>query len=157
MNINKRLKPNLVDSKFTDKITRTLTQPQRDYWKPAKNLLQRIYQDWIEPNFYFFVFLFAILLFLLCRYRMIQTERLEKEIAGDFYEAPKNSKDDVDLSAFSDMFIKEYTRSKEQSIEPSGAYTHQGGMSNVSQKDQGYAYPIYPYSKGGKLVPASSK
>lgn len=89
MNINKHIKPNLIDTKITNKISRTLNHPQKDYWKPTKNFLQKIYADWIEPNFYFFFFLFVIIILLLCRYRMIQNQRIELMMSDPIYNENK--------------------------------------------------------------------
>jgi hypothetical protein len=169
MNINRKLKPDLVDQKFTNKISRTLNQPKKDYWKPTKNFFQQIYADWIEPNFYFFAFALFILLLLLCRYRMIQTERLEEqmmEMSG--YTSPKaNINTESDESQLANIVMGTYHKSKEMYVEPkinTNKYTDRvtwagtGTMPATAPTTMpALAYPMYPYSKGGALLPANSR
>ena len=169
MNINKRLKPDLLDPKYKDKITRTLTKPQRDYWKPTKNFFQSIYENYIQPNIYFFILLIIIIILLLCRYRMIQNQRIEEAFR---IEQDVSVSQQVNSATMSDIAMDIYRRSKEDATEPrikiekntsrvewatpekTFAQLQNAAAKKPLNKPQ-FAYPIYPYAKGTLLPPTA--
>lgn len=77
--MNKTLKPNLIDPLLTNRIVKTLKPATQDYWGPTRNLAQNVYQKFIKPNIYFFLFILFIIIVLLFRYRSIKLEREHKE------------------------------------------------------------------------------
>ncbi len=181
MNMNKRLKPNLIDSKVTDKISRTINPPKKDYWKPTRNVLYVFYSDYVQPNFYFFLFVVTVLLFLLYRYRIVQDQRAEENfetgtnhvgICTDQFCENKpnykaNSKTDVQL--YSDAVLDIYNKSKELSLEPrvrtsknndrvewAPAPGSKSGSKSTSKSPK-FAYPMFPFTKGGTLAPIPNR
>lgn len=160
MNINKKLKPNLIDPKCRTKLTRTLNPPQQDYWKPTKNVLQTIYADYIRPNFWFFVFVAIILIFLLYRYRVIQNQRIEEKFMID-----QNTKAKSSEHIYSDIALNIYDRQKVKSHEPRidtsvpNTQVRWAQIKEVEPTIQSpkFAYPMFPYAKGGTLVPPTPR
>lgn len=170
MNINKNLKPNLVDPKYRIKISKTLNPPKPDYWKPTKNVFQLIYSDYIWPNIWFFICVFVIILLLLYRYRTIQNQKLEERFRATSNINPISKEDeiinilsnnDIRNVNYSDIAINAYTQQKEKSAEPRiniNKNTNRINWAIVSETNQpGLAYPIFPNVKGGSLLPSTPK
>jgi hypothetical protein len=173
MNINQRLKPNLVDPKYKAKISRTLNPPQNDYWKPTKNVAQTIWADYIRPNVWFFVFLVFVLVLLLYRYRTIQNQRMEES----FITEPKPEINlDEKLLDYSDVALDIYHHQKECAVEPKtntnskksrvkwatpaneqGQWGQQTQQAQLAPPNPKIAYPMFGYSKGGTLIPPSHR
>lgn len=78
--MNKRIKPDLVDAKIIRKLNHVVN-PSKDYWEPTKNVFKSFYENYIKPNFYFFLFVIIFLFFLLYRYKMVRDEKIEEEIS----------------------------------------------------------------------------
>jgi len=159
MNINKRLKPNLLDPKCRTKITRTLNPPREDYWKPTKNVFQMVYADYIKPNFYFFLFVGVFCVFLLYRYRIIQNQRLEEK-----FILAQNTKTETNenILTYSDIALNIYNQQKEKSVEPRVKTVANNRINWAPVKEREptqpqFAYPMFPYAKGGTLVPPTSR
>ena len=166
MNINKRLKPNLLDPKCKIKITRTLNPPREDYWKPTKNVLQTIYADYIRPNFYFFLCLGIFFVFLMYRYRVIQNQRLEEQ-----FNLTQDTKveSNENIITYSDIALNIYNQQKEKSVEPRvntdipnnrvkwAPIKEVEPIGPIGSIGPQFAYPIFPYAKGGRLVPPTPR
>lgn len=162
MNINKKLKPNLVDPKYRLKINKTLNPPKQDYWKPTKNVLQMVYSDYVLPNIWIIIFIFVILLLLLCRYRMVQNQKLEEA-----FKLVQDTQVRTDETInYSDIAINAYNQQKEKSAEPRINTTKNTNRVNWAPTSQsniletlpsGLAYPMFPYVKGGTLLPSTPK
>ena len=71
----KQVKPKLLDSNFHKKIVDTLNPPKDDYWAPAKNSFNKIFNSYIKPNITIIVVIFLFLVFLLYRYRQIKLHK----------------------------------------------------------------------------------
>lgn len=186
MNINKRIRPALVDSKITSKLVRTLKKPEVEHWKPVKNLLQTIYSDWIEPHSYFFICLALFIIFLLYRYRTIQNQKIEEEMMKEMGVSSEKS----DYDRYTEMVLAAYNQQEKQRIEPmvkilpkhadrirwhsDDSESESPAKRSKKRKDKlppayqyiqqpanmpnsGFAYPMYPYVQGGTLLPAQSR
>lgn len=151
MNINKKLKPNLVDPKYRAKIGKTLNPPEDDYWKPTKNVAQTIYADYVRPNIWLFVLILAFLIFLLYRYRIIQNQRVEENLRSKKTQenySPQNPTID-----YSDIALHIYNQQKEKSTEPKVNTKRNTDRVNWAQPRDTFAYPIFPNTPGGTLIP----
>lgn len=134
MNINKRLKPNLIDPIMEQKIIKTLKPP--DYWAPTKNVFNEFYKDYIRPNMVLIIIIIFICMLLFYRYWTIKNERIN--------EPPKKAQPILQYPTLnksqSDLLLEYYYKQKEASLEPKPV------------KSMQLAYPLYPYSKGGTLA-----
>lgn len=144
---NKRLKPNLLDPAIEKRIIKTLRPEQEDYWEPTKNTFQSIYSDYIQPNIYFVIFLVLVFLLLLYRYRIIQKNRNE-----NYYEQPI-----IQPPVVNNNFIDLYNMEKEQLMDMEINKGKKGKKDIFSTPARKVAYPMYPYSDGGTLVPSGKK
>lgn len=132
MNINKRLKPNLIDPIMEQKIIKTLKPA--DYWAPTKNVLHDFYKDYIKPNIILIIIIIFICMLLFYRYWTIKNERINEPSKKPqpilkYQTLNKNQ---------SDLLLEYYYKQKEASLEP-------------KPKSMQLAYPLYPYSQGGTL------
>ena len=160
MNMNRRIKPNLIDPKITRKISRTINPPEKDYWGPTKSTAQAFYENYIKPNFYFFILVILFICFLIYRYRIVQDQRFESEYI-DMEQLPLEPAKPI---TYTDMLMDIYKTSKELSYEPKintskrtnrvewAQGTNQNdNLNRYNQFQPKFAYPIYPYKKGGSL------
>jgi hypothetical protein len=164
MNNSKRLKPNLLDPDIEKKIIRTLKPPKEDYWGPTKNMFQIFWFDYIVPNKYLVLFIIFIILVLIYRYQIIRKNRINPNQSSQQQQIQtpscstnsniKNANDEADLLLYA------YNKQKEASIEPQPI--KQNMRSNhksygYERKKSGFAYPMYPYVKGGSLAPSGKR
>ena len=170
MNINKRLKPNLVDPIIGQKIVKTLKPLKEDYWEPTRNIAKSFYNDYIKPNFGVVIFIIIIIILLIYRYRVIKSTRENKLInkpnnppANTTICNKNNCKDGScaiqqnnanDIDEYSDALIQLYNQQKENSREPK--------IKNPNKRMQPangpkLAYPMYAYVPGGSLAPSGSR
>jgi hypothetical protein len=124
MNIDKRIKPALVDPLIRQKIIKTIKPSKINYWAPTKNTAQYFYEDYIRPNLFSVVLIGIFLMILIYRYTLTQKDKLLREFNNE--EKVKNP--DLDMA----MFL--YNYQKEMSLEPG---------SKIDKKK--ISYPIYPY------------
>lgn len=75
------LKPNLLDTKLTMKLDKTLDVPKSDCWLPAKKDASNLYSCIIKPNIIFFIVGIFILIFLVYRYRLSDQEKRDRKRA----------------------------------------------------------------------------
>lgn len=115
-NINKRIRPSLVDPKITSKLVRTLKKPEGENWKPVKNLLQTFYADWIVPHWVFFACLGLFIIFLLYRYRTIQNQKMEYDLYKGMGLQPHTDQSDYDK--LSKLVLEAYKHQDIHGIEP---------------------------------------
>lgn len=190
MNMNRRIKPNLVDPKISRKISRTINPPKKDYWAPTKSTLQSFYETYIRPNFYFFLFIFVLICFLLYRYRIVQDERLEQELVPapvpEYFHVEQNQSVNTNpakiyTKSYTDLLLDVYSKSKELSYEPKintskktnrvdwapqnkkinlNSNPHLNMNPNLNPNPNlkpKFAYPMYPFVKGGSLLSPSKR
>lgn len=163
MNHNKRLKPKLLDPILQKKIIKTLKPPKEDYWAPTKNVFQIFYQDYIKPNIYLILFIILICILLLYRYRMTQREREKNNtvVVNHYHTEPtKNSVDtnilpelvqNQTVNTYTDIVMNAYNQQKEDLREPLIS------RKETDSKGPKFAYPMYPYAKGGTLTPSTKR
>jgi|SRR5271154_4061104 len=169
MNKNNRLKPNLLDPIIKQKIIKTLNPVKEDYWEPTKNIFQTFYQKYIRPNIYLILFIIFILLVLLYRYRVIQKDRQKNtEMANEMPDNEMPNNESNEINDYTNLIMTAYNQQKEDSreppikkfserVEPAPIKTNlKNNLKNNLKKNQmpRFAYPIYPYAKGGSLAPA---
>jgi len=169
----KRLQPNLIDPIIGKKIVKTLNPPIQDYWKPTKMTFLSFYQDYIKPNIYLVIFICIILILLLYRYRVIQTERennehmsnIENNTATNIVSVttPTHSRAIVSVpkpkvsviqKEHANALLQLYDKQKEDSRDNE---TVASSLKKFKYKKPRLAYPMYPYTKGGSLVPAAAR
>lgn len=177
MNNYKHLKPNLLDPIIRKKIMKTLNPPRQDYWAPAKLNCRSFYENYMKPNVGLVIVIIIIILFLLYRYRVIKKERdnreLEKILETDEpllssiqvvtnnsgppakIQNQKNTAKNLskkELDDYTNLVLQLYGQEKEKLREPSPRYNHSNAGHNQSSPK--FAYPMYPYAKGGTLAPS---
>ena len=162
MNNNKRLKPNLIDPLIGKKIVRTLKPPQEDYWAPTKNSFQTIYQKYIKPNTVLIILLVIFLIWLFWRYRLIKNQR---QISPSKLVTPANDlvkqtlcSGDVqeNTNEYANLLLQLYNQQKEQTREPRvKQFNNRVQPAKIDQPK--FAYPMYPYAKGGSLAPSGTR
>jgi len=118
MNINKRIRPALIDPKVTNKLVRTLRKPDGEQWKPVKNFLQSFYSDWVEPHSLFFICLALFVIFLLYRYRTIQNQKYEAEMMREMGINDQTPKEKSDYDKLSLLILEAYKQQGHDRIEP---------------------------------------
>ena len=165
MNINKRLKPNLVDPIIGQKILKTLKPPKEDYWEPTRNVAKSFYNDYIKPNFGLIIFIIIIIILLIYRYRVIKSDRENKsntkQPANSAHqnnvrqnnEQQKNT--DQNLEDYSKLLIQYYNQQKENSREPK--IKNFNNRMQPIQPGSKLAYPMYAYVPGGSLAPSGNR
>jgi hypothetical protein len=137
MNINKKIKPNLTNPILKQKIIKTINPPINDYWKPTKNFIVHVYEDYIKPNFISIIILFIFLMILCYRYRLTQQKKIYQN-----YNVKTNDNININTNpniqmSNSDIALLLYNYQKELSREP-----HVNG--SVPRTKKNYSYPIYP-------------
>lgn len=137
--MDKRLKPNLVDPIIQQKIINTLNPPKEDYWGPTKTTIYDFTNNYIIPNILFIIVLIIVGIILFYRYRITQKEK-EKTQLDTYPDIQPNT----DQQLASKLAMEMYTQQKEQMREP-------------TKQKPSFAYPMYPYSKSGNLVPGNSR
>ena len=171
MNNNKRLKPNLLDPLIEKKIIKTLKPQKDDYWEPTKKSFHSFYQNYIKPNMSLVIFVIVIILFLIYRYRVIKKEREIKQtekIHENMYVIPKGNnvlhyrdQNSEDINEYTKMIMHLYNQQKENMREPDNRnnITNRTNRTNRNSKlnEPKFAYPMYPYAKGGLLAPSGSR
>jgi hypothetical protein len=168
--MNKHIKPNLLDPILSKKIIMTLNPPKEDYWEPAKNFSQILYQKYIRPNIMFIIFLLFVLLILFYRYRIVKTERDRKNLEGiivaeqstDNYNSSISStlQPDSTNDGYAQIAMLLYNSQKDASTEPKIRMPpNTSNRIEYIDKNQspGYVYPVYPHFPGGKFVSSKSK
>lgn len=130
MNNVKHLKPNLLDPIIEQRIKKTLMPKNTDYWGPVKNTSLSFWKDVVLKNIGLIVLVVLIILFLIYRYRVI---RKVKESNVEPYVSKSKILPNNDNTR---LFLEFYNQQKEILREPK--------IKNSS----GFAYPMYPYSKG---------
>lgn len=66
------LKPDLVDAEMQQKVVELLESPKEDYWGPTKNVIGKVFNNWIKPNWAFWLIVLGLVLFLIWRYRYVK-------------------------------------------------------------------------------------
>ena len=171
-NNNRHIKPNLVDPIIEKKIIKTLNPPREDYWAPTKNILQSFYQNYIKTNIPLIIFIIILILFLIYRYRSVREQRGQEYQNIDptqpivsvpqqplLHERAIDKPNDKSLSKkdtneYTNLFLALYNQQKETMREPP--------VRNISNRMNPapiprFAYPIYPYGRGGSLAPSGSR
>lgn len=158
MNNNKHLKPKLLDPIIEKKIIKTLKPVKEDYWAPTKNGFRTAYENYIRPNFFLVFFIILIILFLIYRYRIISNRRqiakIEKSLDTldgsqvSSYTIDKKNHSNTNNDNYTELLLYLYNDQKEKMREPPTK------SNNISPK---FAYPMYPYARGGSLSPSNSK
>lgn len=159
MNYNKHIKPNLLEPIISKKIIRTLNPPKEDYWEPTKNTMTQFYHNYIFPNILLILFIIFVLILLFYRYRITKKEREDKPQENFKSELPIiNQENSSKISETMYMYpnaqtlFDTYNFQKEEAREPQIKK-----FSTRVNPAPRFAYPLYPYTKGGKLSPSSSK
>lgn len=166
---HKRLKPNLVDPILQQKLMKTLAPPKEDYWAPTKNIFQIAYQDYIKPNIWLIILVIILLLLLLYRYRTIQNSRYKENDKSSINNLntsyttnqtvvePINQKKQRNnsINEYAELVMSAYTQQKEDLREPPIIKNNRQFQSN--KKNSSFAYPMYPYIKGGSLVSSGQR
>ena len=184
MNINKRLKPNLVDPIVVQKIVRTLNPPKQDYWEPTKNVMHSFYTNYIKTNFGLIIVIIIICIFLVYRYRVIKSKRENEPITKKQINCQQQqncqsqqnfqpldncpqqqncqSQQNCQLQQNSDPNIEEYkkllvtlyNKQKEDLREPP---IKNFNKRMIPAQAPRLAYPMYAYVPGGSLAPSGSR
>lgn len=151
MNNSKHLKPNLVDPLISKKIIKTLDTSKENYWEPAKNSFWSFYQNYIRPNIFLIIVIIVILILLLFRYRIIKNNRETKTTNTPIIQHQPTSKKSTDTQEYADLMMHLYNHHKEILREPNNTQ-------DLTQKNPiQFAYPMYPYAKGGSLAPGGTR
>jgi len=125
MNIDKHIKPKLVDPQIRQKIIKTIKPSKVNYWEPTKNVAQYFYEDYIRPNLFSVILIGIFVMILIYRYTLTQKKKLIQNF----------DKDDHKKNPDYDMAMLLYNYQKEMSLEP----TYRSDKHKMS-------YPIYPYA-----------
>ena len=87
---------------------------------------------------------------------MIQNKRIEDTF--DYTHAKQN------MQEYSDIAYDLYNKNKEDLIEPkintkknTDRIEWADTNTNIYNRTQSFAYPMYPYAKGGSLIPAGQR
>ena len=180
MNVNKNVRPDLLDPIVEKKIMKVLNPPVEDYWAPAKTGLRGFYHNYIRPNVWLLVFIVIIILILYYRYRKVKADR-EKEqyedlktynshhvggtntLFGDYkqaakkYSSPKYNRSKYNTNhkskEYTDFLVDLYNANKEKLREP---LQIQPQIQPRIQSQPQLAYPMYPY-QGGTLISQGSR
>jgi hypothetical protein len=152
--LTKRMKPNLVDPKIKNRISKVLNPPKEDYWQPTKNVAQSFYNNYIKPNIWLIMIIILLGLILLYRYREIQYRKMNEQLQKD-----KQLHKQVINTA-----INHYDQQKELMREPRISHKRNNQIENFASVTKPHShipstkpmYPVYPYG-GGKLVSPSRK
>lgn len=158
MNQNKKLKPNLLDPLLEKKIIKTLTPVQDDYWGPTKNFLKNVFEKYIKPNIFLIIIIIIIVILLIYRYRITKKDRQKKETMN--HESRENivhdNKDELikkQINDYANLVLAAYNRQKEDEREP---IVNHRFISKKSDSTMNFAYPMFPYAKGGTLMSPGS-
>lgn len=165
MNNNKRLKPNLVDPIMSKRIIKTLAPEKPDYWAPTKNSLRSFYNNFIKKNVAFVIIVIFFILFLIYRYRSIKKDREEKfienidtsancPVVSDTNKNFSEKKNDAPMDEYTKLLLQYYNYEKESAREP--VIKKFSNRMNPAPGPK-LAYPMYPYTKGGTLLPGGSR
>jgi hypothetical protein len=148
--MDKRIKPNLIDPVLEKRIIKTLNPPKEDYWGPTKSGFHSFYNEYIKPNFFFILLFIFFILFLIYRYRMINRAKQDNPINQIHQPYIKHHPLNVmssDIKQYNDMLLQLYNQHKELLREP---------KKETSDKAN-FAYPMYPYGKGGALISSGKR
>lgn len=148
MNVNKPLKPNLLNLEFEKKVIRTLSSNQVDYWAPVKKESKNFYQNYIRKNIYLVILIVIIIILLIYRYFTTKKKRETNKIEQILEKEPYVNQY-IDPSPYTDLLLELYNQDKEKAIEPKIKGSRLKSVSNPK-----FAYPMYPYTKGGTLSPS---
>lgn len=69
------LKPDLVDAEMQKKVAELLESPKEDYWGPTKDVITKVFNRWIKPNWAFWLIVLGLILFLIWRYRYVRRKK----------------------------------------------------------------------------------
>ncbi len=160
MNINKRLRPNLLDPVIEKKIIKTLKPIQPDYWAPTKNKIQSIYLNFIKPNIFLLLFIFFIILLLIYRYQTTKKDREKRELEKNYENLDDDNKNNSiknkmpkkEINEYTNLLLQLYNHQKENLREP---LAKKSSKSKYTMSPK-HAYPMYPYD-GGSLAPSNSR
>lgn len=83
MNVDKRIKPALVDPIIRQKIIKTIKPSKVNYWAPTKNTAEYFYEDYIRPNLFSVILIGIFVMILIYRYAMTQKDKLLREFNND--------------------------------------------------------------------------
>ncbi|BCS83276.1 hypothetical protein QLL95_gp0847 [Cotonvirus japonicus] len=158
MSMNNNLQPKLLDPELQKKIAIALKPPQEDYWAPTKSGFQKFYHNFIKPNMFLLIFILIIIILLFYRYRSVKHNRISQDKLNqphenmyDIHETLNTSinKTDVKLTKqetedYKKILLYLYDLNKEKLREP-------------PLKNNNFAYPMYPYHKGGSLKPPHNR
>lgn len=184
MNYNKHIRPNLLDETLKHKIMKTLNPPKEDYWAPTKNIFQKFYQNFIKPNIYLVIFIIIVLILLLYRYRVtkynrnknetfssLQNYEINYEINPEINQTDKTNQqinylinqtcqpdqfDQPNVSEYSEAIMNIYQQQKEK-LREAAIKNKTKKNSSPNKQRLNFAYPMYPYVKGGTLTPSVRK
>lgn len=161
---HKRLKPNLVDPILQQKLMKTLAPPKEDYWAPTKNIFQTTYQNYIKPNIWLIIFIIVLLLLLLYRYRAIQNSRYKNNddsqtttqiVVQPVQQVHQKKEIKNSINDYTNLVMSAYNQQKEDLREPPIPKINR--QFQPTKKNSGFAYPMYPYTKGGSLVSSGQR
>lgn len=172
MNKPIKLKPNLVDPELIRKIKKTLRPPQEDYWEPTKNTFQTLYDNYIVPNISIIIVIIIIIVILVYRYYMVKREREQKKLMQK--NTPKqqiNSQYNLQQQYNSQYNLQQQQMQMQPQLPIVNEDQKQAVMNLYNQTKEaereiavqkrnnkhGFAYPMYPYVKGGTLTPSGKK
>lgn len=177
MNVNKHVKPNLLDPIIEKKIVKTLNGPDNDYWAPAKTTAASFFDTYIRPHIVLVIFIALIILFLIYRYRMIKSDREIKRIEEEYAAKYSNYNTYVGkntggpniparinkniqamqtnyvtptqptVPAINTDLLLQYYNQQKE-LSREPTQKSCGDHTNVKQSSQKNAYPIYPYDNG---------
>lgn len=161
---NKLPKPNLIDPIIRKRIMKTLMPEKPDYWGPTRNSFRSFYNNIIKQNIPLVIFVIFIILFLIYRYRATKRERNEKTISDEqnvpLVATPPLGKQNADrkpdpsTDEYAKLLLQYYNQEKESAREP---VIKKFSTRMDPAPGPKLAYPMYPYTKGGSLLPGGSR
>lgn len=147
---HKKIKPNLLDESFKIKMIKTLNPPKEDYWGPTRNIFTNFYKNYLKPHILLIIFIILIVLFLVYRYRHNKkTPTDNSKNKSEHFET--NGQVEQLINKYSTMTIDAYNQQKEILREPKFS------KNNLTKRPAQLAYPLYPYVKGGTLLPSGKR
>lgn len=164
MDITKHLKPNLVDPNIEESIIKKLKPPVEDYWAPTKSGLHKFYHNFIRPNIYLIIFIIIVLLLLYYRYRRVKADKEKEKLEDTDREFDKSINNDTNSKKnyHRQKNSKTSNSSKKQSIDDTELLLQLYNLNKENLREppitkSNFAYPMYPYHKGGTLISPGSR
>jgi len=138
------IKPDLLNPVIRQRLVKTITTPEKQYWKPVTKFFSNLYENYIIPNIYLVLFIIFIIFVLIYRYKITQDNRKKKS---------PNNVENVAVPEYlrysePELALMLYQQQRENSREPKSV-----------KKKMDSAYPVYPYdgSRGKFKVTSESK